>query len=191
MHLNNPCLCEEPKATKQSFLRDCFASLAMTLSIFISPLLAWADPGVFRLSSTAFEDNASIPKDYTCDGRNINPPLELKNIPEDTKSVALTVSDPDAPSGRWSHWVTYDISPDSVDILENSSPGTKGVNDFGKYGYGGPCPPGGKLHHYIFRAYALDADLKIKEGASISDIEKIVEGHIIAQSKLVGTYEKS
>ena len=169
----------------------------ITLAIFfigflISPLPVWADVGShdFQLTSTAFEDNGDIPKKYTCYGGDINPPLTFKNVPDKTKSLALTVSDPDAPEGTWSHWIIYNISPKTTEIIENTKPGTEGLNDFGKYAYGGPCPPDEKLHHYIFRLYALNTILNINEGPSLTEVEKAVKGHIIARTKLVGTYQK-
>jgi Raf kinase inhibitor-like YbhB/YbcL family protein len=175
-------------------IKDCFASLAMTLSFVFATTLCslpvWADVNDFQLTSTAFENNTDIPQQYTCDGGDINPPLIFKNVPRGARSLALTVSDPDAPSGRWSHWVICNIRPNIGQIAENTSPGTEGLNDFGKDTYGGPCPPGGKLHHYIFHAYALDTILNINNRPTINEVEKAVEGHIIAQTQLVGTYRK-
>ncbi len=106
-------------------------------------MLVWADPvsNDFQLTSTAFKNNADIPKKYTCDGGDINPPLTFKNVPVKAQSLALTVSDPDAPEGTWSHWVIYNIPPNTGEIIENTNPGTEGLSDFGKYTYGGPCPP--------------------------------------------------
>ena len=163
------------------------------MGFLLSGVVVWADsgPNDFQLTSPAFEANADIPPKYTCNGRDVNPPLTFKNVPAETKSLALTVSDPDAPAGRWSHWVVYNIPPKTVEIFENTNPGTEGLNDFGKYTYGGPCPPGGKLHHYIFRLYALDTILSIKEGRTLNEVEKSLRGHIIAKTELIGTYRKS
>lgn len=167
--------------------------IIISIGCLISPLLAWADPGSndFQLSSTAFENNAPIPKKYTCDGGNVNPPLTFKNIPANTKSLALLVSDPDAPRGTWSHWVIYNIPPDTGEIIEDTNPGREGINDFGKYAYGGPCPPYGKPHHYIFRAYALDTILNINKEPTLGEVEKALQDHIIAKIQLVGTYQKT
>jgi len=156
------------------------------------PLEVWAEPGPndFQLASSAFENNADIPKKYTCDGGDINPPLTFKNVPPHAKSLVLTVSDPDAPEGAWSHWVIYNVPPKTVEIAENSNPGTEGLSDFGKYPYGGPCPPDEKPHHYIFRAYALDIFLIINEGPTLIEVEKAIRGHIITQAQLVGVYQK-
>jgi len=163
------------------------------MGFLISPLLVWAEPGPndFQLISPVFEANAAIPKKYTCSGEDINPPLTFKNVPAQTKSLALTVSDPDAPKGTWSHWIVYNISPGTTEIIENTNPGTEGLNDFGKYTYGGPCPPGGKLHHYIFRLYALNAILSINERPTLHEVEKALQGHIIAKTELIGTFQKS
>ncbi len=163
------------------------------MGFLISPLLVLADPGSndLRLTSTAFEDNGGIPKKYTCNGEDINPPLTIKNVPAQAKSLALTVSDPDAPGGRWSHWVLYNILPNTTEIIENTNPGTGGLNDFGKYTYGGPCPPGGKLHHYIFRLYALDTVLNINGEPTLKEVEKAIQRYIIAKAELIGIYQKA
>lgn len=162
------------------------------IGFLLPPLLVLADsgPNDFQLTSPAFKANAGIPKKYTCSGQDINPPLVFKNVPAQTKSLALTVSDPDAPAGRWSHWIIYNISPDTTGIIENTNPGTEGLNDFGKYAYGGPCPPDKRPHHYIFRLYALDAILNIN-GPTLNEIEKALQGHIIAKAELTGIYQKS
>lgn len=107
------------------------------IGFLISAFPVWADD--FKLTSPAFENNAPIPQKYTCHGADINPPLIFKNVPADTKSLALTISDPDAPEGTWSHWVVYNIAPHTAQIAENTNPGTEGLSDFGKYTYGGPC----------------------------------------------------
>lgn len=163
-------------------------NLIIFTAFLVLPLIAWADD--FQLTSTAFGEGTMIPAQYTCDGSDINPPLSFKNIPAQSKSLVLTVSDPDAPMGRWSHWVVYNIPANVHKIAENSDPGTEGINDFGKVAYGGPCPPGGKVHHYIFQAYALDGTLTISQGATMNEVESSLQGHIIAQTRLVGTYQK-
>ena len=162
------------------------------IGFLISPLIVRAGSGDndFQLTSTAFANNATIPKKYTCDGGNVNPSLAFKNVPLKAKSLVLTVTDPDAPEGTWSHWVIYNISPNAGEIIENTNPGTEGLSDFGKYTYGGPCPPDEKLHHYVFRVYALNNILNINEGSSISEVEKAAQGHIIAKTELIGTYQK-
>ena len=143
------------------------------------------------MTSTAFENNGDIPKKYTCHEGDINPPLAFKNIPAKTKSIALTMADPDAPEGTWSHWVVYNISPKQTEINENTNPGTEGLNDFGRYSYGGPCPQNEKPHHYTFHAYALNVILNINVGPTLTEVEKDLRGHIIAKSELIGVYQKS
>jgi len=162
------------------------------VGFLLSPLLVSADPGPnnFQLTSSAFEANADIPNKYTCHGEDINPPLVFKNVPAKTKSLALTVSDPDAPAGTWSHWIIYNISPDTTGIIENTNPGTEGLNDFGKYAYGGPCPPDKRPHHYIFRLYALDTILSIKRRPTLHEVKKALQGHVIAKAELTGIYQK-
>jgi Raf kinase inhibitor-like YbhB/YbcL family protein len=162
------------------------------LGLLMIPLPVRADPGqnAFTISSAAFNNNADIPKKYTCDGKDVNPPLLIQNVPDKTKSLALTVTDPDAPEGTWTHWVIYNIPPNTGDIIENTNPGTEGLSDFGKYTYGGPCPPDAKVHHYIFRLYALNTAININEGPSISEVEKAINGHVIAKTELTGTYQK-
>ena len=169
------------------------SSIIIFLFFLIFPLIVWADsgPNDFQLNSTAFEANSEIPKKYTCEGGDINPPLIIKNVPKDAKSLALTVSDPDAPEGTWSHWVVYNISPNTGEIIENINPGTEGLSDFGKYTYGGPCPSDEKLHHYIFRLFALNTILNINEGPTLNEVEKAIGWHTIAKTELIGTYQKS
>jgi Raf kinase inhibitor-like YbhB/YbcL family protein len=159
--------------------------------IFLLVICSYAGSNDFQVSSSAFEPNTDIPKKYTCDGGDVNPPLKFKNVPSKAKSLALTVTDPDAPEGVWSHWVIYNIPPNTGDIIENTNPGTEGLSDFGKYVYGGPCPSDDKLHHYVFRAYALDNVLYINEGSSISEVEKAIRWHVISKTELIGTYQKS
>ena len=121
--------------------------------------------GKLELTSSAFKNNEMIPSKYTCQGEDINPELEIKNIPDGTKSLVLIVDDPDAPMGTWVHWVVFNI-PNTVEkIKENSMPGVGGINNFGKLNYGGPCPPSG-THRYFFKLYALDTLLAHKENAS-------------------------
>ncbi|MGC9309917.1 MAG: YbhB/YbcL family Raf kinase inhibitor-like protein [Candidatus Nanoarchaeia archaeon] len=137
--------------------------------------------------TSVFEQEAVIPKRYTCDGENVNPPLEIKNLPENTETLVLIVDDPDAPSGDFVHWVVFNIPPREK-IEEATQPqGIAGKNDFNKLSYGGPCPPSGK-HRYFFKIYALDCKLDLKQGATKQDVEAEMEEHIIEQAQLVGLY---
>ena len=174
----------------------------MRTNLIILCVLGWgAVPGVyaqdqkapaanFELVSAAFARDADIPQKFTCQGSDINPPLEIKIPPRKTTTLALTVHDPDAPEGVWVHWVVYNIPPEKTVIAENSVPGYQALNDFGKFNYGGPCPPDEKPHHYVFRAYALDDILLINEGMTMKDLEKAMNGHVLAKSELTGIYRK-
>lgn len=143
-----------------------------------------------ELTSSAFENEADIPDKYTCMGEDINPPLDIRGIPEGTRSLVLIIDDPDAPMGNWDHWIVFNIKPVSK-IEENSVPegAVQGVNDFGRTDYGGPCPPSG-THRYMFKLYALGTTLNLDSSAKKIDVETAMKGHIIAQTKLVGLYTK-
>lgn len=145
-----------------------------------------------RITSKSFNDNSFIPKKYTCDGEDINPPLEFHEVPENTKTLALIVDDPDAPMGTWVHWIVYNINPECRLVEENSVPsgGILGLNDFGKLNYGGPCPPSG-THRYFFKLYALDCELELKGRVTKKDLERAMEGHIIAKAELIGLYKRN
>jgi len=145
-----------------------------------------------KLSSTAFQNNGSIPSRYTCDGRDINPPLAIENVPPGTKSLALIVDDPDAPMGTWVHWVSWNIAPGIKEIKENDTPGgsVSGLNDFKRQSYGGPCPPSG-THRYFFKLYALDTALDLPSGAKKADVEKAMKGHVISEAQIIGLYKRS
>jgi len=146
------------------------------------------------LSSSAFKDGQPIPVDYTCDGKNISPPLSWSGTPSETKSLLLIVDDPDAPSGVWTHWILWDISTDSSELAEDfsKSPASakQGTNDFKKTGYGGPCPPAGKAHRYFFRIYALDTALNVPAGATRKEVDAAVAKHVLAMGQLMGTYRR-
>lgn len=151
------------------------------------------------LSSPAFRPDGEIPVQFTCDGRDLSPPLAWSGVPEGTRSLALIVDDPDAPDPRapkrtWVHWVLYDVPPSADRLAEGASQGRlpegarEGTNDFERTGYGGPCPPVGR-HRYVHKLYALDTVLPDLGAPSKAELEKAMEGHIIARAELVGTYE--
>jgi Raf kinase inhibitor-like YbhB/YbcL family protein len=144
-----------------------------------------------RISSTAFENNGGIPVKFTCDGMDINPPLSIHDVPVGAKSLALIVDDPDAPRGMWVHWVVWNIDPGLTGIMEDSVPkgAALGMNDFRKHDYGGPCPPSG-THRYFFKLYALDTRLNIGADSDKSALEKAMQGHIISQAQIIGTYKR-
>ena len=142
------------------------------------------------IKSAAFSENQLIPQKYTCQGKDVSPPLSIEGIPSGAKTVALIVDDPDAPMQTWVHWVVFNIPARStVEIPEGNVPGKQGSNDFGKVDYGGPCPPSG-THRYFFKAYALDQELPLKEGARKGDVEKAMQGHMLAKGELIGLYKK-
>ena len=145
--------------------------------------------GRLQITSAAFGHNQTIPRKYTCQGEDINPPLAITGIPPGTKSLALIMDDPDAPGGNWDHWLVYNIVPTS-EIKENSVPGTQARNDFGRVNYGGPCPPSG-THRYFFKLYALDTTLAFKGSPSKEALEKAMQGHILEKSELIGLYQKT
>jgi Raf kinase inhibitor-like YbhB/YbcL family protein len=145
--------------------------------------------------STAIEPGGSIPRQYTCDGRDLSPPLRWDNVPEGTRSFALICEDPDAPSGIWVHWVIYGIPGKTRQLPEGVAPDARlsdgslqGKNDFGRLGYGGPCPPRGKPHRYFFRLYALEGSLSLEPGLSRNALLARIQGHVLAEAELYGTY---
>jgi Raf kinase inhibitor-like YbhB/YbcL family protein len=141
------------------------------------------------VKSPAFEPNKQIPEKYSCDGENINPPLTIENIPKETKSLALLMDDPDAPSGTFDHWVVWNIPPSTSKIAEHTVPGTEGLNSAREHGYHAPCPPSG-THRYFFKVYALDMELGLGANAKKKDVEKAMQGHILAKGELVGLYSR-
>ena len=140
------------------------------------------------ISSPAFEHQSKIPLQYTCDGRNINPPLTIEQIPEEAKSLVLIVDDPDAPGGMWVHWVVWNI-PITLSIKENSIPGVEGINDSRRNHYGGPCPPSG-THRYFFKVYALDEVLELPATTDKKALEQAMQPHILAFGEIIGLYER-
>ena len=142
-----------------------------------------------KVKSSAFEHNGLIPRKYTCDGNDVNPPLTIEGIPEGTESLALTIDDPDAPMGTWDHWVVWNIPPHTQEIREKSVPGVEGMNDFRRNSYGGPCPPGG-THRYFFKVYALDTKLNLGAASRKKDLERAMQGHILAKGELIGRYSR-
>ena len=155
--------------------------------------------GVINVTSSAFAEGAAIPEEYTCRGKDHSPPLKWSAVPSETKSLALIMDDPDAPTGTWVHWVLYDLAasmtelPEGLSAREHIAPGSgkEGVNDFKRSGYGGPCPPAGKTHRYFFKLYALDTTLDLKPGAKKKDLERAMEKHILAQGQLMATYKRN
>ena len=141
------------------------------------------------VTSPAFAHNTMIPQKYTCQGKDINPPLTISNIPEGTVSLALIIDDPDAPIRTWDHWIIWNIQP-TAKIQENSAPGIQGKNSWGRQDYGGPCPPSG-THRYFFKLYAIDSTIDLPAGSTKADLEVAMKDHILEQAELIGLYQKS
>ena len=149
-----------------------------------------------ELKSTAFKEGMNIPPRHTCDNLDVSPALEWSNIPSGTKSFALICDDPDAPAGTWVHWVLFNIPAKVRELKENQSKtetltngARQGKNDFGKLGYGGPCPPGG-THRYYFKLYALDIELDSKPGITKKELLKAMDGHELEEGQLMGRYKR-
>jgi Raf kinase inhibitor-like YbhB/YbcL family protein len=175
------------------------------LTSFLFCFSLWASREIFaqekggamslQISSAAFSPGGTVPRKFTCDGRDVSPQLKWNDPPANTQSVALIMDDPDAPAGTWAHWVIYDLPANTRELPEGvakqeqlPSGARQGRNDFGKIGYGGPCPPPGKQHRYFFKIYALDVKLDLKAGATKADVERAMKGHILAQAELIGKY---
>jgi Raf kinase inhibitor-like YbhB/YbcL family protein len=149
-----------------------------------------------KIASDAFADGGHIPSKYTCDGNDVSPPMQWSDLPARTKSVALICDDPDAPKKDFTHWVLYDLPPSARMLPEHVSRtrelpdgGRQGKNDFGKVGYGGPCPPSGR-HRYRFTLYALDTELGVPPPATRSEVENAMKGHILETAQLTGLYAR-
>ncbi len=149
-----------------------------------------------KITSSAFEEGGLIPAKYTCDGADVSPPLQWDAVPEGTKSIALICDDPDAPMGTWVHWVLFNLPAEAKELAQNipaeetlPNGAMQGVSDFGRIGYGGPCPPGG-THRYFFKIYALDTEVGLQAGADKRQLLKAMEGHILEQGQLIGKYKR-
>ena len=147
------------------------------------------EESVMRILSPAFSNGSDIPERYTCAGLNVNPCVFIEDIPPEAKSFCFVVDDPDSANGYWVHWVVYDI-PIISQINEDSVPGKQGLNSFNKKCYSGPCPSEGK-HRYFFTLYAIDKMLNLDEGITIEDLKDVMTGHVIAEARLLGLFEKA
>ena len=149
-----------------------------------------------EITSSAFDDQGTIPKQYTADGQDVSPPLSWSGVPEGSQSLAMICDDPDAPVGTWVHWVIWNIPGEETGLKEAISPrerelangAAQGTNDFRKIGYGGPAPPRGPAHRYFFKLYALDTSLNLGPGAKKDELERAMQGHVLAEAELVGRY---
>lgn len=151
----------------------------------------------FAVKSTAFSNGGEIPRKYTCSGENLSPALSWNDMPPKTQALALIADDPDAPGGTWTHWILWNLPiratsmPEGISARESLDNGARqGRNDFGRVGYGGPCPPPGRPHRYFFRLYALDAALELKAGASRTEFESAMKPHVVAQAEWMGMFKR-
>jgi Raf kinase inhibitor-like YbhB/YbcL family protein len=143
------------------------------------------------VTSTAFSDGRDIPRRHTCDGENLSPPLAFGAIPSGTRELALLVEDPDAPSGTFVHWVAWGIDPAKASLPEGESTPGSGTNGFGKVGYGGPCPPRGPAHRYVFIVFALSGRLDLSGGASADELRRAVGTDLLGEGRLTGRYARA
>lgn len=169
-------------------MRNKIIFILLALMILTSVSVAAENPG-FKLSSSAFENNGTIPAKYTCDAANTNPQLRIENVPAGAKTLALIMDDPDTAHGTWVHWVVWNIDSKTKEIRENSVPqGAKqGINDHRRNAYNGPCPPSG-THRYFFKMYALDTVLQLDAKSRKSDLENAMKGHVLGETQLMGRY---
>ena len=140
-----------------------------------------------KISSSAFDHEGVIPSKYTCEGEDVNPPLQIDQIPSGTRTLAIIMEDPDAPKGTFDHWLVWNIPPATNIIGGDSIPGICGKNGGGQNGYYGPCPPSG-VHRYYFYVYALDKSLDLEGGADKAALKAAIEGHVLAEGVLMGRY---
>ncbi len=144
------------------------------------------------VASAAFANNKPIPSGFTCDGPNSSPPLKLGKVPKATKDRALIMTDPDAPSGTFVHWVAWNLPRGGVPEETLPAQVVQGKNTFGREAYNGPCPPAGSdAHHYVFDVYAVSKKITLAPGASADDLRAAMKGNVVAQGKLTGTYQRS
>ncbi|MCF8336313.1 MAG: YbhB/YbcL family Raf kinase inhibitor-like protein [Bacteroidales bacterium] len=181
--------------TKKEIQRYFIITLGLVFIVFIVGLQSFTKHKnkksggvVMELYTTAFNHEEFIPKKYSCKGKDVNPELQWENVPEGTKSFALSIKDPDAPIGTFVHWLVYDIDKDVRKIKENSVPGKQVENNFGKEDYGGPCPPSG-VHRYYFRLHALDVE-SLGNINSMDAFDKKVKEHTLARAELMGKFQK-
>jgi Raf kinase inhibitor-like YbhB/YbcL family protein len=164
--------------------------LAAKLLLLLTAAVGYAAAGpALEVTSSAFKNGGLIPTEFSCKGADVNPPLRIASAPSDAKRLAVTVTDPDAPGGTFTHWLVWNIDPKTTEISSGSLPSgaVQGMNDFGRVGYGGPCPPSG-THRYYFRVFALDTELPLKSSAKAADFEKAIAGHVIARGELMGRF---
>jgi Raf kinase inhibitor-like YbhB/YbcL family protein len=155
----------------------------------LTPAVPGGTEMTVTITSTTFKDGDKIPRVYTCDDQDVSPPLAWTDVPTNTASLALIMDDPDAPSGTFVHWVLFNLPANTNGLAQGKNGGgVEGKNDFGRTGYGGPCPPRGSTHRYFIKLYALDKMLDLKAGVTKAQVEKAMQGHILGQGQLMGRY---
>jgi Raf kinase inhibitor-like YbhB/YbcL family protein len=163
----------------------------VAIAILLASIVSFAAGGAkMKITSSAFNEGGNIPSKFTCDGSDTSPPLQVTSVPPGAKSLVLIADDPDAPGGLFTHWLVWNIAPQTNSIAEGTAPkGVHGTNDFGKSGYRGPCPPPG-THRYSFKIFALDRELDLSSGAKRGQLDAAMKGHVIAQGELIGRYSR-
>ena len=170
-------------------MRNTATALASAIVLIVVASFA-AGGAKMKITSPAFQQGGNIPSKFSCDGGNTNPPLQLSDVRSGAKSLVLIVDDSDAPGGSFTHWAVWNVSPQTTAIAEGSTPkGVQGTNDFGKSGYGAPCPPSG-AHRYYFKIFALDRQLDLSSGARRGQLDAAMKGHVIAEGELMGRYSR-
>jgi Raf kinase inhibitor-like YbhB/YbcL family protein len=177
--------------------RSSAAAIFVIFATILGKAIKCSAAGPFQITSSVIAAGASIPRENACTGANLSPPLSWSGAPAATKSFALIVADPDAPSGVFYHWVAYDLPASSTGLAAAVAPdpelpdgARQGVNSFGAVGYKGPCPPHGKPHHYHFQLYALDTKVDLRPGADAKELESAMKGHTLGSAELVGIFQR-
>ena len=173
------------------------AAMGLAMLAFSATATQAAQPAAsLRVSSASFSDGGNIPSRFTCDGPDLSPDLQFSSPPATTRSFAIVTDDPDAPAA-FAHWLAYGIPATTLRLPEGASTSSQrlahadeGTNGFGHLGYGGPCPPAGKPHHYIFRVYALDVIPALQPGASMEQVNAALQGHVLAEGRITGLYAR-
>lgn len=165
--------------------------------IALSLLFFPTDAKALEIKSDAFPNGGYISSQYACDSDNISPALNWSDVPSDTKSFVLICDDPDAPFKRWTHWIVFNIPKDKTNLSKNipqigilGDGMIQGINDFGRVGYGGPCPPPGRAHRYFFKLYALDSELDLDENSTKEAVLEAIKGHVISETETFGIYQR-
>ncbi len=180
---------EESPATTTRAIAETSTTTIVPASTTIAPTPTTSGENILQITSPSFGQGADIPTEFSCDGDNVSPELNIENLPINTVTLALVMDDPDAPGGTWVHWVAFDVPP--TDVIPEGIPllGIGGNNSWGTTGYGGPCPPSG-THRYFFKLFAIDSTLELPEGSTVEEVLDAIEGHILDRAELMGRYTR-